>query len=118
MVGREGLPSGHHPESQLGIQDEVTIWVGSYEARAEGSGMAGLGEGHMGLRSSIGWIVWCLLSLSHGLGVGPGAVMSSWSALASLTHTVKCCVRERDLGLPARRPGAGRLGRMGAKRQP
>lgn len=47
MVGREGLPSGHHLESQLGIQDEVTIWVGSYEARAEGSGMAGLGEGRV-----------------------------------------------------------------------
>lgn len=28
---------------------------------------------------------------------GPGAAMSSWLALASLTHTVKCCVKKADL---------------------
>lgn len=87
-------------------------------SRGKWNGRAGGGKGHMGLGSSMGWTVRCLLLLGRGAGVGPGAVMSSRSNLASLTHTAKCCVRERDLGLPARQPGAGRLGRVGAKRQP
>lgn len=30
---------------------------------------------------------------------GPGAAMSSWLALAGLTHMVKCCVKEADLAV-------------------
>lgn len=30
---------------------------------------------------------------------GPGAAMSSWLALASLTHMVKCCVTKAGLAV-------------------
>lgn len=111
---------GHHQESQLGIQDQVTIWVGSCGARAEGSGMAGLGEGRVAGPQKLHWVDSAVSPIARPQGgggawgrdeftVGPGK---------SDTHCEVLCERERDLGLPARRPGAGRLGCVGAKRPP
>lgn len=59
--------------------------------------MAGLREGRVKWASEAPlrgqWDDSLLQAMGWG---GPGAVMSSWLALASLTHAVKCCVRKTD----------------------
>lgn len=48
---------------------------------------------------------------------GPGAAMSSRLALASLTHTVNCCVGKTDVAAACQAAQGREAGRHGAERQ-
>lgn len=94
----------------------MTLWGGSCRAGVVGDGEAWGGKGQRASETLLGGWEGRSHRQATGRG-GPGAAMSSRLALASVTHTVKCCVRKMDLAAACQAAQGREAGGAGAECQ-